>query len=129
MSHSNSLRAYTDCEKLFQSALADPKGARACLGTYEACMQLRGRMNYFRTLDRKANAETYDRGHPMHGASIYDPYIVQILEDEEHEFWLYIQPREANILVIEGLSSLDDNVTDTESHEVHQLEDHSNGKA
>jgi len=130
MSQINSLRAYTDCQKLFEAALADPKGARALIGSQEQCMNMRTRMHYFRRLDREANAKTYPEDHPNHGTSVYDPFVVRLLPDQDDNWWVYVQPRAADDMVIEGLSLggdelIDANVTDTEAHEVHQLEDHS----
>lgn len=129
MSLPTSLRAYEDCRALYDAATADPKGARACLGTYESCVNMRTRMHYFRKLDRNANSETYPDDHPMHGVSRYDDFVIQISGDTAGEFWLYIQPRSAKVLAIEGLSDtpdlLDDNITDGEAHEVHAIEDHS----
>lgn len=127
MSMPTSLRAYKDCEELYSRAAADPKGARACLGTYEAAIQMRTRMHYFRKLDREANLTVYPQGHPMHGESAYDEFVVQIIRDEDGEFWLYITPRSARILAIEGLSELDE-VIDTDGDEVHQIEDRSHVK-
>lgn len=131
MSLPNSLRAYADCQQLYEAAVADPKGARACLGTHDACVGMRTRMHYFRKLDREANAETYPIGDPMHGASAYDDFVIQIMQDEDEEWWLYVTPRSAKILAIEGLSQvpeqIDDNITDVESHEVHVLEGPHNG--
>jgi hypothetical protein len=127
MAMPNSLRAYEDCRRLYESAQADPKGARACLGTYEACVNMRTRMHYFRKLDRKANADTYPTDHPMHGVSVFDEYVVTIIMDEDAKYWLYVQPRDAKILMIEGLSEVGD-LIDAESTEIHQIEDHSNGQ-
>lgn len=131
MSQINSLRAYTDCQKLFDSALADPKGARALIGTYEQCVNMRTRMHYFRHLDREANAKTYPADHPQHGTSIYDPYVVRLIPDEDSEWWVYVQPRAPDSMVIEGLSDvgelIEPNPTDTEAHEVHQIEDKTHG--
>lgn len=130
MSQINSLRAYTDCEKLFQSATADPKGARARIGTQEACINMRTRMHYFRKLDRQANAKVYPADHPNHGVSMFDPYVVRLLPDEDGEWWVYVQPRASDDMVIEGLSEvgelIDLNATDTEAHEIHLIEDKSN---
>lgn len=108
MSLPNSLRAYEDCRTLFDAAMADPKGARANLGTNDTCLNMRTRMHYFRTLDRKANAETYPVGHPMHGVSTYDDLVIQIFPDEDDEYWLYVSKRSAKILAIEGLSEVPD---------------------
>jgi len=118
------LGAYRDCEDLFLRACADPKGIRACLGTFEACFQKRQRMHYYRNLDRRANADMYEAGHPMHGASAYDDYVLQIIEDEDGLFWLYITSRSAQILHIEGLSEVGE-LIDSEGTEVHLIEDRS----
>lgn len=132
MSQINSLRAYDDCLKAFEAALADPKGARVLCGTYEAAMNMRTRMHYFRNLDRKANGSTYPVDHPQHGTSVYDPYVVRNpIPDEDGAWWLYIEPRASGDMVIEGLSDtpalLDANITDSEAHEVHLIEDKTNG--
>lgn len=129
MSQINSLLAYTDCRKLYEAALADPKGARARIGTQDQCINMRTRMHYFRNLDRKANAQTYPADHAFHGTSIFDPLVVRMFPDEDGDWWVYVQPRTEDML-IEGLSEvgdlIDQNVTDTTAHEVHQLEDKSN---
>ena len=124
MSLPTSLRAYEDCRKLYEAATQDPKGARACLGTYESCVNMRTRMHYFRALDRDANANMYPGDHPMHGVSAYDDYVIQIMPDEDRQFWLYVQPRSARILVIEGLSEVGD-LIDTTGEEVLAIEDRS----
>lgn len=125
MSQINSLRAYTDCQKLFEAALADPKGARARVGTHDQCINFRSRMHYFRNLDRKANAQTYPADHVNHGTSLYDPLVVRIFPDEDGDWWVYVQPRTEDML-IEGLSEVGDliesNVTDTEASELYLIE-------
>lgn len=126
MSLPNSLGAYLDCRALYDAALADPKGARACLGTYESCLNMRTRMHYFRMLDRKANADAYPVGSHMHGTSIYDDYVVRIQRDTNDEFWLYIQPRSGQVLAIEGLSEVED-LIEVDGGEVGLLEGPSNG--
>jgi len=133
VSQINSLRAYTDCQKLFEAAINDPKGARALIGTWEQCTNMRTRMHYFRKLDREANAKTYPADHPDHGTSVYDPFVVRLLPDEDGNWWVYVEPRASDDMIIEGLSEtpplIETNPTDTESYEIHQLEDQSNGKA
>lgn len=130
MSQINSLRAYDDCARVFEAALADPKGSRVRVGTQEAAMNMRTRMHYFRNLDRKASTSIYPPDSPNYGVSIYDPYVVRNpIRDEDGEWWLYIEPRASADLVIEGLSEvdglIDQNVTDSEAHEVHLIEDKS----
>ena len=126
MSLPTALRAYDECRALFDRALDDPKGARACLGTYDACFALRTRMHYFRRLDAKANASAYPADHPMHGTSIYDTLQVRILSDQDGQFWLYIEPRSGGILAIEGLSEVG-GLVDVDGEEVHLIEDKTNG--
>jgi len=131
MSQINSLLAYTDCQKLFEAAIADPKGARCRIGTQESCINMRTRMHYFRKLDRDANAATYEAGHPMHGTSVYDAYVVRLIMDEDSEWWVYVEPRASDSMIIEGLSEVGDlidlNPTDIDGHEIHQIEDKTHG--
>lgn len=123
MSQINSLRAYTDCEKLFRAALDDPKGARCQIGTEAQCINMRTRMHYFRKLDRAANEGTYPEGHAMHGTSVYDPYVVRIIPDEDGLWWMYVEPRSAD-MIIEGLSDTPP-LLDVEGTEALAIEDHS----
>lgn len=81
-------------------------------------------MHYFRRLDAKANKSAYPEGHPMHGVSVYDTLQVRILKDEDNQFWLYIEPRSGNILVIEGLSDVG-GLVDVDGEEVQLIEDQS----
>ncbi len=123
MSLSTSIRAYADCEALFASAAADPKGCRARLGTYERCIALRTRLHYYRSLDREANAKMYPAGHHMSGVSAYDTYVCRIIPDEDGQFWIYIEPRVAPDH-IEPLSETPD-LIDVEGTEISLLEDRS----
>lgn len=126
MSQINSLRAYTDCQKLFEAALADPKGARCQIGTQEQCINMRTRMHYFRKLDRDANGSTYPEGHSMHGTSIYDPYVCRMIMDQDDIWWIYVEPRASDSMVIEGLSTVPD-LIDADSTEALAITDQSNG--
>ncbi len=82
-------------------------------------------MHYFRSLDRKANEAVYQPGHAMHGSSVYDDFVVQIIKDIADEFWLYIQPRSAKVLAIEGLSDVEP--IDVDGEEVLAIADQTNG--
>ncbi len=125
MSLPQSLGAYRDCASYFDRATSDPRGIRLCGQTYEICFGLRQRMHYYRNLDRRANANTYPEGHPMAGTSVYDDYILQIIKDEDDAWWLYITPRSAQVLHIEGLSEVGE-LIEVERNEVHMIEDQSN---
>lgn len=125
MSQINSILAYDDCQRVFDAALADLKGARVCLGTQEACFNMRTRMHYFRHLDRKANKSTYPEGHVLHGTSRYDPYVVRDpIRDEDGQWWLYVEPRSSTQMIIEGLSEIE-GLIDAESNEMKFIEDKS----
>lgn len=130
MSLPTSLSAYQDCQQYFDLAVSGAKGARLKLATEDQCIQLRTRLHYFRKLDRALNAETYPAGHPSHGQSIYDQYVVQIFPDEDRDtghHWVYIKRRDASILAAETLDADDVLVQiesaplDTEGFEVRQL--------
>ena len=122
MSLPTTLRAYQACAELFAAATADPKGARAKTGTYEAALNLRTRMHYFRKLDRDANATTYPADHPMHAQSLYDEYVLPApVRDEDNEYWLYVEPRRGKIQMIEGLSDVGDWI-DAEFTELQAIE-------
>ena len=106
MSMPNALRAYQDCEKMFNIALSGAKGARFKLNTEDECINLRTRLHYYRKLDREANEIAYPLGEPLHGQSVYDEYTVQIIpEDGGNAHWLYITKRGANILAVETLDA------------------------
>ncbi len=107
MSQINSLRAYDDCRKVFEAALTDPKGARARVGDQGMAMNMRTRMHYFRNLDREANKITYPEDNPNYGTSVYDAYVVRLYPDEDKAWWVYVEPRGAADMVIEGLSETD----------------------
>lgn len=127
MSLPTSIKAYADCATLYEAASADPKGARACFDTHDAAINMRSRMHYYRSLDRKANGEMYELGHPMHNTSAYDDFYIQDpIIDEDGLYWLYIKRRSASILKIEGLSEVGDFI-ETNATEVHLIEDHTNG--
>lgn len=121
MSLPASIRSYPDCQQLFELAASDPKGARACMGTYEAAIGMRTRLHKFRVLDREANADIYPRGDPKHAVSLYDEYVVQIVQDEDAKFWTYVTPRSSRVLAMEGLSEVGD-LIDIDGDEVKLLE-------
>lgn len=122
-----SLKAYPDCEALWDAALADKAGARARVRSYDAAVNLRSRMHYYRNLIRRQNTTIYPPEAPLHGTSAYDHLFIQMFPDEDDRavFWLYVTPRDANELLIEGLSDtpalMSANTIDGEAHEVRSL--------
>ena len=108
MSLPTHIGSYDDCRDIFERATLDPKGARAKAGDHSAAISLRTRLHYYRTLDRQANAGIYDPGHPMHGRSLYDSLLVELIRDEDGDWWTYVTPRRDKILALEGLSEVGD---------------------
>lgn len=109
MSLSTSRLAYDDALQFLERALADPKGVRACFGTDEgAATHFRMRCHVGRNLDRQENAKLYvDKGHPLHGRSMYDVLTMRVLQDDDlGEWWVYAT-RNVAPAVIESLSELE----------------------
>lgn len=108
MTLSNSLTAYKDCRELFEQAADDDAGCRCLIPSYSHGVNMRMRMNYFRKLDRKANATIYEYGHPLHGASAFDEFSITVKEDIEGAWWLYVQRRQSMLGVVERLSEVEE---------------------
>lgn len=109
MALTDAIAAYDDCEKLFDRAIANPKGIRACLGLGEpgkkAAHYLRMRLNHYRQLQRRESMKIYDRTDPRYGKSLYDRFFVRLAEDDAGEWWVYIDPagQESLIVAVEEL--------------------------
>lgn len=110
---SNSRLSYSDCFTLFDKALEDSKGARYQVngGTnYGDSWQFRLRMHNARQIDRKDNKDIYpDPGERLHGRSLFDPLIIQIKQDVEGLWWIYVVHTEIDGSEIESLSELEAN--------------------
>lgn len=91
MTISNSRQSYGDCYAAMDQALESEFGVRMRVPTLDAATFLRMRMHQARKINRKDNAATYERGHPMYGASAYDKLIVRI-RTEEDGIYLYLEP-------------------------------------
>jgi hypothetical protein len=127
MTMPTSLRAYSDCEALYEQAQADPKGCRAQFATEASAIHMRTRMHQFRKLDRDYNATLHPPDDPRHGTSAYDDYECRIFKDEDGVlWWLYVEPRSARVLVVEGLSDVGGFIEGSVVPEQQQLEDKSN---
>lgn len=91
MSTSLSRNAYADCFVLFDRAAASPIGIRYKVLSKGKAVNLRMRMNYARTLDRREAREIYPADDPNHGVSPYDSLIIRIHSDRDG-WWIYIEP-------------------------------------
>lgn len=107
MTLSTSRLAYQDCLDVFDKALEDAKGIRVKVPDLSTAQNFRARLHQARVLDRKANAEGYAEGHPMHGHSVYDEITVRIKKTKSGHY-VYLErggmPEEA----IEPLSSVEE---------------------
>jgi hypothetical protein len=74
-----------------EQALATPKGIRTHIGSLEAAMKYRLRLNRARSLDRKLNEKAYPNGHKMHGGSEFDELVFIIRDDTEGDYWIYLE--------------------------------------
>lgn len=106
---SSSLLSYSDCTALFDKALEDPKGARYQVadGDLGKSRYFAMRMHQARSLDRKENKGIYEPGDKLYGRSLYDPLIVQLKQDTEGKWWVYVVHTEIDEAEIESLSEGD----------------------
>lgn len=108
---SNSRLSYNDCFTLFEKALEDKKGARFQVndGLHRGdSWQFRLRMHQARQIDRNDNKALHpDPGMPLHGRSEFDPLMIQIKQDTEMKWWVYVVHTEIDPEQIETLSELE----------------------
>lgn len=76
---------------LMQQAVDAEKGVRSHIGSREAAMKFRLRLNQARQLDRKLNCETYEPGHALYGGSEFDELIFTVRQDTDEEWWVYLE--------------------------------------
>lgn len=100
----NSRLAYKTHFDLMDLAMADPKGIRVRQPDYGTAWRLRLELHHSRSIDRKDNALTYEKGHVLHGCSIYDQLLITI--EQGDEVWLYLHKRDVANFQVESLSGL-----------------------
>ena len=106
MSLPTSRGAFGDCYKVLDAALDDEKGVRVEFRTHENANYFRMRLHQARAINRKDNADTYDRDHPLYNASPYDQLVVR-LHAINGSYWLYIEKNRVEDLgAIEPLSEV-----------------------
>lgn len=91
MTLSTSTLAYDDCYAVMDAALGDEKGAGVRFPAESDANIFRMRCHYARKIDRTKNAETYEKGHALHGVSAYDRLIVRVRENG-NAWWVLIEP-------------------------------------
>lgn len=95
MTLSESKLAYQDCFDAYDRGLEAERGIRIHFSNFKDAKYFSMRMNQARSLDRKANARTYPKDHPLYGASNYDSLVLRVKEDVEGDWWVYIEPNTA----------------------------------
>ena len=104
MSMSNTRLSYDDCFELWDKA-KEAKGIRIKYASLEEAERTRARLHYARIIDRKDNEKMYTPNEPLHGRSVYDPFMIQIRQDTEDFYWVYIKPVSSDVLEIEELQN------------------------
>lgn len=106
MGMSNSRLAFSDCYELMEKALADPKGIRIKFASENDAWLYRLRIHNARAIDRKENRENFEKGHGMHGKSVYDTLICRLRPEDNGGggWWLRIEKITTEGMVIEPLS-------------------------
>lgn len=108
MSLSTQLPAYTDCEELFDRAIADEKGIRVCYQTENQAKLAQMRLHQFRKLLREQSKRLFDKGDPRWGMSEYDKLVVRSPQvDTDGEWWIYIEHIGLAAAAVENLSELE----------------------
>lgn len=107
MSLPDQLEAFEDCLGLYERALADKVGARACFGTYEEAKLMQLRMHQARALERRQTLRLYPASDLRHGKSEFDCLRCRVLgPDEDGDWWVYVDRHGQDIKTIEALSEL-----------------------
>jgi hypothetical protein len=109
--------SYADIYEVFDKALADPLGIRIPFGSNAEAMTYRMRLHTGRAVDRRENAKLYEKGHQMHGQSVYDTLQCVIRQGEDGTHFVYIEPRDKNVSLdeIESLSEIEGETSDATS--------------
>lgn len=87
-------QAYFALYEILDSALASPTGVRMQVESHAKATNLRMRLHSARQVDREYNAVIYERGMPLHGASVYDGLQVrlEVVSDPAGPCWVIIEP-------------------------------------
>jgi len=102
---SQSRGSYADCREIMDRALEDSEGIRVKQPGIDEATYMRMRLHQARSIDRRDNSDTYERGHPLHGASVYDPLVIRIKTDSDGQTWLYLERTNLERIEIEPLST------------------------
>lgn len=98
MPMSSSPLSFADVVAIMDRALANGRGILVTRSSMGQVHHLRQRCYEMRKLDRKANSETYEVGHPMYNRSVYDKLIFSPRLTEAEEPCLQIDVSNAEAL-------------------------------
>ncbi len=98
------IAAYGDCFEVFERAKANPRGVRVHMGPKNSAERMRYRMQMARRLARDESRRMYDRTAPQWNKSEFDDLILLLRQDEDGEWWVYVERYGMDIGVIEPLS-------------------------
>jgi len=111
MTASSSILAYTDCFDAMDRALSEPVGVRLRCNSEGAAVYQRMRFNNARTMDRKSNREIYEKGHKLHGRSVYDQIKINYSFSDGY-WWVALIRITVESFHIESLGGRNDDETD-----------------
>ena len=99
MTRNPSVLAYDDCRAVFERAIAAPSGVKIRFDTRGKATSFVARMNKYRQLDRRTNAEVYaGTQHQLREGSVYDALVVTKHPDGER-WCVTVQKRETLVEV------------------------------
>lgn len=90
MTISKSPASYEDCYRIMERALDDEHGLRIRFAMESDAIFFRMRCHQARALDRAKNADTYEKGHPLHNTTPTDCLILRIHEVDK-AWWVYME--------------------------------------
>ena len=111
MSGSSSILAYIDCFDVMDRALDEPIGVRLRCDSESSAIYQRMRFNNARSIDRKANLEIYEKGHKLHGRSVYDQLKITYSFSSGY-WWVALTRITMEAFHIESLGGRNDDETD-----------------
>lgn len=89
----NTPGAYSDCFEIWERAIQLRVGCRTLVGpSLPDVHYLRMRMHQARAIRRAESRRAYPKDHPLYDTSEYDKYKLTIKDDDDGDFWLYVEP-------------------------------------
>ena len=86
--------AYLDCYRLYEQAVTHT-GMRVPFPTEADAKYFQLRMNQARVIQRAESRRIYPPEHVLHGKSEFDEFKVQVKQDVNDEWWVYVSPHGA----------------------------------